>query len=115
MNDPKILLLDEPFRALDALTKSVVQEFLLEVYDITPKTVFFITHDVEEAVFLADKIVVMTTRPGKVLKTVAVEIDRPRDYRILTSKRFLEIEREIRASIELEARKAFEAGERELA
>ena len=73
MNDPRILLLDEPFRALDALTKSVVQEFLLEVYDQTPKTVFFITHDVEEAVFLADKIVVMTTRPGTVLKTVEVE------------------------------------------
>ncbi len=115
MNDPKILLLDEPFRALDALTKSVVQEFLLEVYDLTPKTVFFITHDVEEAVFLADKIVVMSTRPGTVIKTVDVGIDRPRDYRVLTSKRFLEIEHEIRASIESEARKAFEAGERELA
>ena len=115
MNDPKILLLDEPFRALDALTKSVVQEFLLEVYDITPKTVFFITHDVEEAVFLADKIVVMSTRPGTVIKTVDVGIDRPRDYRVLTSKRFLEIEHEVRESIEAEARKAFEAGERELA
>ena len=115
MNDPKILLLDEPFRALDALTKSVVQEFLLEVYDQTPKTVFFITHDVEEAVFLADKIVVMTTRPGTVLKTVNVGIERPRDYRILTSSRFLQIEREVRTSIELEARKAFDAGERELA
>jgi NitT/TauT family transport system ATP-binding protein len=115
INGPKILLLDEPFRALDALTKSVVQEFLLEVYDLTPKTVFFITHDVEEAVFLADKIVIMTTRPGTVLKTLSVPIDRPRDYRVLTSSRFLEIEREVRASIELEARKAFDAGERELA
>ena len=115
MNDPRILLLDEPFRALDALTKSVVQEFLLEVYDQTPKTVFFITHDVEEAVFLADKIVVMTTRPGTVLKTVNVGIERPRDYRVLTSSQFLKIEREVRASIELEARKAFDAGERELA
>ena len=115
INDPKILLLDEPFRALDALTKSVVQEFLLEIYDSTPKTVFFITHDVEEAVFLADKIVVMSTRPGSVIKTVDVGIDRPRDYRVLTSKRFLEVEHDIRASIESEARKAFEAGERELA
>ena len=115
INNPKILLLDEPFRALDALTKSVVQEFLLELYDLAPKTVFFITHDVEEAVFLADKIVVMTTRPGRVLKTVTVDLPRPRDYHILTSPRFLEIEREVRASIEAEARKAFEAGERELA
>src|SRR5690606_29024796 len=105
INNPKILLLDEPFRALDALTKSVVQEFLLELYDLAPKTVFFITHDVEEAVFLADKIVVMTTRPGRVLKTVVVDLPRPRDYHILTSPRFLEIEREVRASIEAEARK----------
>lgn len=115
MNDPKILLLDEPFRALDALTKSVVQEYLLELYDHTPKTVFFITHDIEEAAFLADKIVVMTTRPGRVLKTIEVGIERPRDYRVLTTPRFLEIESEVRAAIHDEARKAFEAGERELA
>jgi NitT/TauT family transport system ATP-binding protein len=115
MNDPKVLLLDEPFRALDALTKSMVQEYLLELYDHTPKTVFFITHDVEEAVFLADKVIVMTTRPGKVLKTVEVDIERPRDYRVLTSERFLALENEVRAAIHGEARKAFEAGERELA
>jgi NitT/TauT family transport system ATP-binding protein len=115
MNDPKILLLDEPFRALDALTKSVVQEFLLEVYDLTPKTVFFITHDVEEAIFLADKVIVMTTRPGKVLKTITVNIERPRNYQVLTSERFLALEKEVRLAIEGEARMAFEAGERELA
>ena len=115
MNDPKILLLDEPFRALDALTKSVVQEFLLELYDLNPKTVFFITHDIAEAVFLADFIVVMTTRPGRVLKTVTVDIPRPRDYHVLTSPRFLQIEQEVRESIDSEARKAFQAGERELA
>jgi NitT/TauT family transport system ATP-binding protein len=115
INDPKVLLLDEPFRALDALTKSVVQEFLLELFDQTPKTVFFITHDIEEAIFLADTIIVMTTRPGRVLKTVVVDIDRPRDYRVLTSERFVQLEREIREAIHDEARKAFEAGERELA
>jgi NitT/TauT family transport system ATP-binding protein len=115
MNDPKVLLLDEPFRALDALTKSAVQEYLLELYDAAPKTVFFITHDVEEAVFLADRVVVMTTRPGRVLKIVAVDIGRPRDYRVLTTRHFLEIENDVRAAIHDEARKAFEAGERELA
>jgi NitT/TauT family transport system ATP-binding protein len=115
MNDPKILLLDEPFRALDALTKSVVQEFLLELYDIVPKTIFFITHDIAEAVFLADYIVIMTTRPGRVLKTLTVDIERPRDYHVLTSPRFLQIEQEVREYIDSEARKAFNAGERELA
>jgi NitT/TauT family transport system ATP-binding protein len=108
-------LLDEPFRALDALTKSVMQEYLLELYDATPKTVFFITHDIEESVFLADKVVVMTTRPGKVMKIVNVDIERPRDYRVLTSSHFLQLENEVRAAIHDEALKAFEAGERELA
>jgi NitT/TauT family transport system ATP-binding protein len=115
MNDPKVLLLDEPFRALDALTKSVVQEFLLELFDAAPKTVFFITHDIEEAIFLADTVIVMTTRPGRVLKTIVVDIDRPRDYRVLTSERFVQLEREVREAIHDEARKAFETGERELA
>jgi NitT/TauT family transport system ATP-binding protein len=115
INEPKILLLDEPFRALDALTKSVVQEYLLELYDLVPKTVFFITHDVEEAVFLADTVIVMTTRPGKILKIIDVDIERPRNHRVLTSERFLTIENEIRTAIHDEARKAFEAGERELA
>lgn len=115
INEPKVLLLDEPFRALDALTKSVVQEYLLELYDLVPKTVFFITHDVEEAVFLADTVIVMTTRPGKILKIIEVDIDRPRNHQVLTSGRFLAIENEIRVAIHDEARKAFEAGERELA
>src|SRR6185295_164120 len=75
MNDPKVLLLDEPFRALDALTKSVVQEYLLELFDQTPKTVFFITHDIEEAIFLADTVVVLTTRPGRILKTIAIDVE----------------------------------------
>jgi len=115
INEPKVLLLDEPFRALDALTKSVVQEYLLELYDHVPRTVFFITHDVEEAVFLADTVIVMTTRPGRILKILNVDIERPRTHRILTSGRFLAIENEIRAAIHDEARKAFEVGERELA
>ena len=115
MNDPKVLLLDEPFRALDALTKSVVQEHLLELFDFSPKTIFFITHDLEEAIFLADRVAVMTTRPGMIKKIVAVDIPRPRDYRVLTSKRFLELKAELGEAIYQEARKAFEAGERELA
>jgi NitT/TauT family transport system ATP-binding protein len=115
MNDPKILLLDEPFRALDALTKSVVQEHLLELYDFSPKTVFFITHDLEEAIFLGDRVAIMTTRPGSIKKVVRVDIPRPRDYRVLTSSRFLKLKAELGKAIHDEAQKAFEAGERELA
>lgn len=115
INDPKVLLLDEPFRALDALTKSVMQEYLLQLYDLTKKTVFFITHDLEEAIFLADKVVVMTTRPGKVKKVLTVNLPRPRDYRLLASDAFLAFKEEALEAIHEEALKAFQAGERELA
>ncbi len=115
INDPKILLLDEPFRALDALTKSVMHEYLLELYDLSHKTIFFITHDLEEAIFLADLVVVMTTRPGRVKKLIAVDLPRPRTYRMLGSKRFLELKQETIEGVHEEALKAFEAGERELA
>ncbi len=115
MSDPKVLLLDEPFRALDALTKSVVQEHLLELYDFERKTIFFITHDLEEAIFLADRVAVMTTRPGRIKKIVEVDISRPRDHRVLTTERFLELKAELGRAIREEAKRAFEAGERELA
>ena len=115
MSDPKVLLLDEPFRALDALTKSVVQEHLLELYDFERKTIFFITHDLEEAIFLADRVAVMTTRPGRIKKIVEVDIPRPRDHRVLTTDRFLELKSELGEAIYEEAKQAFEAGERELA
>jgi NitT/TauT family transport system ATP-binding protein len=115
INDPKVLLLDEPFRALDALTKSVMQEYLLQLYDLTQKTIVFITHDLEEAIFLADKVVVMTTRPGRVKKTLLVDLPRPRDYRVLGSDAFLALKGEALEAIHEEAVKAFQAGERELA
>ena len=115
MNDPKVLLLDEPFRALDALTKSVMHKYLLDVYDKSQKTIFFITHDLEEAIFLGTRVVVMTTRPGRIKKMIEVDIPRPRDYRILSSERYRELKSEAIGAVHEEARKAFEAGERELA
>jgi NitT/TauT family transport system ATP-binding protein len=115
MNDPKVLLLDEPFRALDALTKSVMHKYLLDVYDKSRKTIFFITHDLEEAIFLGTRVVVMTTRPGRIKKMIEVDIPRPRDYRVLSSERYRELKSEAIGAVHEEARKAFEAGERELA
>jgi NitT/TauT family transport system ATP-binding protein len=115
INDPKVLLLDEPYRAMDALTKSIMHEALLEMYDRTKVTIFFITHDLEEAIFLGDRVVVMTTRPAKTKKIVAVEIARPRDYHLLSSNEFRVLLEETRDAVHEEALKAFEAGERELA
>jgi len=115
INDPKVLLLDEPYRAMDSLTKSIMHEALLEVYDRTKVTIFFITHDLEEAIFLGDRVVVMTTRPAKTKKIVDVNIPRPRDYKTLSSEEFRLLVEEAKDAVHEEAIKAFEAGERELA
>jgi NitT/TauT family transport system ATP-binding protein len=114
MNDPKVLLLDEPFRALDSLTKSVMHEALLEIYYRNKVTIFFITHDLEEAIFLGHRVVIMTTRPCKPKKILEVDIPHPRDYSILTSSRFREIMEETVDAVHEEAVKAFEAGEKEM-
>jgi NitT/TauT family transport system ATP-binding protein len=115
INDPKVLLLDEPFRAMDALTKGVVQEFLLRALDKVRKTVLFITHDLEEALFLGDRVVIMTTRPARVKKTILVDFPRPRTYKVRSSARYLELKAQVFDAVHEEARKAFEAGEREMA
>jgi NitT/TauT family transport system ATP-binding protein len=92
-----------------------MHECLLQLYDLTAKTVFFITHDLEEAIFLADRVIVMTTRPGRVKKVIEVDLPRPRDYLALSTPRYLELKEEALEAIHEEALKAFEAGERELA
>ena len=113
MNDPKVLLLDEPYRALDSLTKSVMHEALLEIYYKNRVTIFFITHDLEEAIFLGHKVAIMTTRPCKPKKVLEVDIPHPRDYSVLTSKRFRELMEETNEAVHEEAIKAFAAGEKE--
>lgn len=115
INDPKVLLLDEPYRAMDELTKSIMHEALLEMYDRTKVTMFFITHDLEEAIFLGDRVVVMTTRPCQAKKIVDVNITRPRDYHLLSSEAFRLLVKEASEAVHEEAIKAFKAGERELA
>ena len=115
INNPKVLLLDEPFRALDSMTKSLMHEYLLGVYRLTRKTIFFITHDLEEAIFLANQVLIMTTRPGRIKTTIEVDIPRPRDFRVLASDHFMELKERAVAAVREETLKAFEAGERELA
>jgi NitT/TauT family transport system ATP-binding protein len=112
---PKILLMDEPFRALDALTKSVIQDFLLKLYDMQPQTIFFITHDLIEALFLADRVTIMTTRPGRMKKFVDVNLPRPRSTSVLHSPEFLKLKDEVTEAVHEEAVKAFELGEKEAA
>ena len=115
MNDPRVLLLDEPFRALDALTKTVVQQFLLDVYNKCKKTIFFITHDLEEAIFLGSRVYIMTTRPAKIKTVLEIDIPRPRDFRVLSSASYIRLKKECIEAVHEEALKAFAAGEREMA
>lgn len=113
INQPRVLLLDEPYRALDSLTRSVMHEALLEVYYRNKVTIVFITHDLEEAIFLGHRVVISTTRPCRPKMILDIDIDHPRDYSVVTSKRFRALMEEASEAVHEEARKAFQAGERE--
>src|SRR5699024_555696 len=78
LHDPKILLMDEPFGALDAITRDQVQTDLQEIWLTQRKTVLFITHSIEEAVFLGDRVLVLSPRPGRVVDDIPIDLDRPR-------------------------------------
>jgi NitT/TauT family transport system ATP-binding protein len=96
LHDPSILLMDEPFGALDALTRENMNLELQRIWRESRKTIVLITHSVPEAVFLADRIFVMTPRPGRLEKIVSVDLPRPRDLSVMNSHRFGEIASEIR-------------------
>ena len=113
MNDPSVLLLDESYRALDSLTKSVMHEALLDIYYKNKVTIFFITHDLQEALFLGNKVAIMTSRPCKPKKVLTVDIPYPRSYSVVTDQRFRDLMEETSELVHEEAKKSFAAGERE--
>ena len=106
--DPEILLLDEPFAALDAQTREYMQLELLKIWRQTSKTALFITHDISEAVYLADRVVVFSARPGRVKLIVEVPLPRPRELRVKRSPEFIALEDKVWAAIEEEVTKARE-------
>lgn len=108
--NPDILLMDEPFGALDAQTREVMGGELLKIWDKEKKTVIFITHDIDEAIYLADRICVMTARPGRVKEIVEVDFGRPRDMEIRNSVRFIEYRKHIWSLLQDEVQKAMEKG-----
>ncbi|MCX6699077.1 MAG: ABC transporter ATP-binding protein [Methanomicrobiales archaeon] len=95
--DPSVLLMDEPFGALDAQTRNMLQRQLLEIWDKTKKTVLFVTHSVDEAVFMADRIIVLTSRPGTIKEVVTIDLPRPRDR---TSQDFATVRRYVLSLID---------------
>ena len=99
ITDPDILLMDEPFGALDALTREEMSLELLRIWAERPKTVFFVTHSVPEAVLLADRVFVMTPRPGRIIETIPVRLPRPRTYEQESDQEFQSCAQRIRAQI----------------
>ena len=102
-NDPAILLLDEPFGALDNQTRALMQELLLGIWERERKTVLFVTHDIEEAIFLASRVLVMTARPGRIKAEVAIDLPHPRHYTIKTSPEFSALKARLTEEIRAEA------------
>ncbi|MFW5454615.1 ABC transporter ATP-binding protein [Thioalkalivibrio sulfidiphilus] len=107
-NYPKVLLMDEPFGALDAQTRHMMQESLLEIWDEFGITVVFVTHDIDEAIFLADRVVVMSASPGRLIADIRVDLERPRPPEIIADERFVEIKRRCMELIRQESLRAFE-------
>ena len=108
-SDPEVLLMDEPFGALDAQTRQIMQELLTDIWQRYRKTVLFVTHDIEEAIFLGDVIYVMTSRPGRIRTTLMVDIPRPRTFDTLTGQRFAQLRNQIVGVIHEESLKAVES------
>jgi len=93
INQPRVLLMDEPFGALDALTRVKMQQLLLQVWERIRTTVVFVTHDIDEALFLADRIVVMSARPGRIVEQIVLPVGRPRDAALVTAPAFVALKR----------------------
>ena len=105
---PDVLLMDEPFGALDSQTRIIMQENLLKLWREFKITVVFVTHDIDEAVFLADRILLMSTLPGKIKKDLKIDLPRPRDKETTDSSRFIELRQICHSLIREESLKAFE-------
>lgn len=93
VNQPRLLLMDEPFGALDAQTRLDMQQLLLDIWSKIRTTVVFVTHDIDEALFLADRILVMSPRPGRIIEDLRLQFARPRDTDLVTSSEFMQLKR----------------------
>ena len=105
-NDPKILLLDEPFGALDNQTRALMQELLLGIWEADRKTVLFVTHDIDEAIFMANRVAVMSVRPGRIKAEARIDLPHPRHYTMKTSPEFSRYKALLTEEIRAEAMKA---------
>ena len=105
-NDPKILLMDEPFGALDHQTRELMQELLQGIWEAERKTVLFVTHDIDEAIFMGNRVVVMSARPGRIKCDIAVPLAHPRHYSVKTTPVFTELKARLTEEIRVEVHRA---------
>jgi NitT/TauT family transport system ATP-binding protein len=106
VNNPEILLMDEPFGSLDAQTRLILQDELLKIWSEHKKTVIFVTHDIDEAILLGDRVLVMTSVPGRIREVIPVGMSRPRDIRIESTREFLDMRMRIWNSIRSEVERS---------
>lgn len=104
-NDPNVLLLDEPFGALDMQTREVMQELLLNIWQKSPKTIVMVTHDIDEAILLANRVVIMSARPGKIKRILDIDLGENRTFETRLSEKFLEYKRQASSIIRSESMK----------
>jgi NitT/TauT family transport system ATP-binding protein len=110
INRPKIMMMDEPFRGLDAMTRELMQEYYVRLFEESQLTNLFITSEIEEAIFLADRLIILSNRPAKVRTVMEIDLPRPRGFKILTSRGYLRYKQEALEVLHEEAMKAFTAG-----
>jgi len=107
-NYPRVLLMDEPFGALDSQTRHMMQESLLKIWAEFRITVLFVTHDIDEAIFLADRVLIMSASPGRIISDMTIDLSRPRDPDLTLDERFIRLKRLAHDQIRQESLKAFE-------
>lgn len=115
INHPKVLLMDEPFRGLDAMTRELMQEYLLRLFEGSNRTVLFVTSEIDEAIFFADKLIIMSRSPCSVKSTIDDDLPRPRTREMLTSPRYAELKEQALSILYKEAVGAFATGEQQAA
>ena len=106
---PNLLLMDEPFGALDHQTRELMQELLLGIWEAERKTVLFVTHDIDEAVFMGSRVIVMSARPGRIKLDREVPLAHPRHYSVKTTPQFTELKAELTEQVRVEVRAAQQA------
>lgn len=111
INNPKLMIMDEPFRGLDAMSRELMQEFFLRLFEESRRTNLFVTSEIEEAIFLADKLVVLSNKPAHVRKVIDIELDRPRNFHMLSSTEAYEYKREAMEILHEEALRSFKGSD----